>query len=125
VLLVESATTPISLSVESISSTRRPAWSFTSTLPFGSCRTAASERTVSVLVAVGAGNGRIATFGVCAESAVAERSSSGRDFIQASWGCFRTRGTVCNRDSSRHARNERNLLERADRSASAEITVHE
>jgi hypothetical protein len=62
VLLVESATTLTNFMSLSSMITRRRAWSFTSTLPFGNWRTAATEPMVSVLVASAAGSWRVVTF---------------------------------------------------------------
>ena len=61
VLLVESATIPMTFIAGSMSTTRRRAWSFTSTLPLGSWRTAATEPMESVLVAAAAGSCRNTT----------------------------------------------------------------
>ena len=61
VLLVESATSPMTFIAGSMSTTRRRTWSFTRTLPLGSWRTAATEPMESVLVAAAAGSCRSTT----------------------------------------------------------------
>src|SRR3954470_17858601 len=75
----------MTLSDESISTTRRRAWSFTSTFPFGSCRTAAMEPSESVLVAVGVGSActdAAADFaGACAARGAAANANNRMDFM--------------------------------------------